>query len=100
MDANARPDRARVVTQHLEWGGIECMDWPVRSPDQNPIGHVLEMLQRQISARPVPPQSLRDLTQALLEELARLPRPFQKLVRSFNARCREAIECRWDHSHY
>ena len=32
MDDNARPHRARVVTEYLEQEGITRMDWPARSP--------------------------------------------------------------------
>ena len=39
MDDNARPHRARVVTDYLEMETIERMDWPSLSPDLNPIEH-------------------------------------------------------------
>ena len=39
MDDNARPHRARVVTDYLETETIERMDWPSLSPDLNPIEH-------------------------------------------------------------
>ena len=39
-DDNARPHRARVVQDYLERVTIERMDWPARSPDLNPIGHI------------------------------------------------------------
>ena len=51
MDDNARSHRAHVVDQYLEQEGIERMNWPVRSPDPNPIEHAWDMLQRRISAR-------------------------------------------------
>jgi transposase len=40
MDDNARPHRARVVTDYLRDESIITHPWPVRSPDLNPIEHV------------------------------------------------------------
>ena len=81
MDDNARPHRARVVTEYLEQEGIERMDWSARSPDINPIEHVWDILQRRDSARPVQPRTKEDLTRALIEEWARIPRhAIRKLI--------------------
>ncbi|GFU79556.1 DDE_3 domain-containing protein [Trichonephila clavipes] len=41
MDDNARPHRARIVEEYLEDHGLERMEWPARSPDLNPIEHLL-----------------------------------------------------------
>ncbi|GFV39195.1 transposable element Tcb2 transposase [Trichonephila clavipes] len=40
MDDNARPHRALAVEELLESEDITRMDWPVYSPDLNPIEHV------------------------------------------------------------
>jgi hypothetical protein len=37
MDDNARPHRARVVTDYLENETIERMEWQSCSPDMNPM---------------------------------------------------------------
>ena len=37
QDDNARPHRARIVTDSLAQEGIENLQWPNRSPDMNPI---------------------------------------------------------------
>ena len=39
QDDNARPHRARVVTDFLRQQGIARMDWPAYSPDLAPIEH-------------------------------------------------------------
>ncbi|GFY30553.1 transposable element Tcb2 transposase [Trichonephila clavipes] len=52
QDDNARPHRARLVENMLEAETIQRMEWPVCSPDLNPIQHVWDMLRRRIAARP------------------------------------------------
>jgi len=58
MDDNARPHTARVVEQYLQAETIDCIDWPARSPDINPIEHAWDLLQAAVSARPVQTASL------------------------------------------
>jgi transposase len=48
MDDNARPHRARVVTDYLENETIERMEWPSSSPEMNPIEHAWDMLQKAV----------------------------------------------------
>ena len=101
MDDNARPHRARVVTQYLNNEGIEQMEWPANSPDLNPIEHAWDMLQRRVSARQQQPQTLQELENALNQEWRRIPQAdFRKLISSFPKRCREVITARGGHTHY
>ena len=37
QDDNARPHRARIITEYLQNEGVERMEWPAVSPDLNPI---------------------------------------------------------------
>ncbi|GFX45359.1 transposable element Tcb1 transposase [Trichonephila clavipes] len=39
-DDNARPHHANIVDEYLQSVDITRMDWPVYSPDLNPIEHV------------------------------------------------------------
>ena len=65
MDDNARPHRARVVTEFLEGHRIERMEWPARSPDLNPIEHVWDMMGRSIQQLEAHPLGLQQLGVAL-----------------------------------
>ncbi|UYV80853.1 hypothetical protein LAZ67_19001989 [Cordylochernes scorpioides] len=68
MDDNARQHRARLVNEYLQSENIRRMDWPARSPDLNPIGHVWDALGRHIGALHPSPRTLVELRTALLEE--------------------------------
>ncbi|GBN09562.1 hypothetical protein AVEN_143850-1 [Araneus ventricosus] len=73
MDDNACPHRARLLQSYLESETIPQMAWPARSPDLNPIEHVWDILGRRIAGCSVPPSTLHQLQQALLQEWALLP---------------------------
>lgn len=67
MQDNARPHVARIVTHYLNDVGITTMDWPVHSPDMNPIEHLWGMLKRSLKQRSPPPTNLEQLQTAILE---------------------------------
>ncbi|GFW61914.1 transposable element Tcb2 transposase [Trichonephila clavipes] len=66
-DDNAPCHRTVAAEQLLESEDIERMDWPARSPDLNPIGHVWDFLGRRLAARTLPPVTIRELRLALQE---------------------------------
>ncbi|GFY19091.1 transposable element Tcb1 transposase [Trichonephila clavipes] len=51
MDDNARPHRAHILDECLQWEDITRLDWPAYSPDLNAVEHVLDMLGRRIATR-------------------------------------------------
>ena len=53
--------------------GVDEPDWPAQSPDLNPIEHLWDELEQRLRARPSHPTSVRDLTNALLEEWSKIP---------------------------
>jgi hypothetical protein len=101
MDDNARPHRARVVTQLLENHGIERMDWPARSPDLNPIEHVWDMMGRSIAQLEAQPHGLQQLGVALEAAWDALAvRDVNRLINSMRQRCEAVIAARGGHNRY
>ena len=72
MDDNARPHRARVVTDYLRDESITTLPWPTRSPDLNPIEHIWNIIGRRVRERTPPAQTLNELEQTLYREWQRL----------------------------
>jgi len=50
------------------------LQWPARSPDCNPIEHMWDKLIRRLRQRPHDPNTVDELSQALLEEWNNIPR--------------------------
>ena len=101
MDDNARPHRARVVTQCLEAHGIEHMDWPAKSPDLNPIEHVWDMMGRAIEELEVQPNGLQQLGVALEAVWNALDvRDVNRLINSMRQRCQAVIAAGGGHTCY
>ena len=101
MDDNARPHRARVVTQLLENHGIERMDWPAKSPDLNPIEHVWDMMGRSIAQLEAQPHGLQKLGVALEAAWDALAvRDVNRLINSMRQRCEAVIAARGGYTRY
>lgn len=101
MDDNARPHRARVVTEFLLDNGIERMEWPAMSPDLNPIEHVWDMMRRSIDQLEPYPQGLQQLgvaLEAVWDALA--VRDINRLIGSMRQRCEAVIAAGGGHTRY
>ena len=101
QDDNARPHRARVVNNFLQQQQVIRIDWPSRSPDLNPIEHLLGVLGRRIRANPPPPPNLNVLFQTVQQEWQAIPQnTVQTLVRSMRQRCLSCINANGGHTRY
>ena len=104
MQDNARPHTARITTQHLTNLGIPLvplLPCPATSPDLNPMEHLWDMLERRIRNRPRQPETLQELTDALIEEWGRIPREqWRKLIVSMRKRCIAVIDADGGHTRY
>ncbi|GBN85831.1 hypothetical protein AVEN_160669-1 [Araneus ventricosus] len=77
------------------------MAWPARSPDLYPIEHVWDMLGRRIADRSVPPATLHELQQALLQEWTLLPQQaINDTIANMPRRCQACISARGYHTRY
>ncbi|GFS90120.1 transposable element Tcb2 transposase [Trichonephila clavipes] len=101
MDDNAPCHRTVAAEQLLESEDIECMDWPARSPDLNPIEHVWDFLGRCLAARTLPPVTIRELRLALQDEWAAMPQQLiDTLILSMSRRCEICLAVRGEHIPY
>jgi hypothetical protein len=73
MHDNARAHIAHITTAVLQELDIQEMEWPAVSPNLNPIEHVWDRPNKSVCGCPVPPQTLQDLEQALIEEWNLIP---------------------------
>ncbi|GFT52770.1 transposable element Tcb2 transposase [Trichonephila clavipes] len=95
MDDNAPCHRTIAVKQLLESEDIEQMDWPARSPDFNPIENVWDFLGRRLSARTLPPVTIRELRLILQDEWAAMPQQLiDTLILSMGRRCETCLDVR------
>ncbi|GFX88951.1 transposable element Tcb2 transposase [Trichonephila clavipes] len=101
MDDNCRSHRANLVEDFLFEEGIVRMEWPACFPDMNPIEHVWDALGRRVAGRQPPPQTLRELKRALLEEWDRIPQlVINSLIDSMPQRCSTLLTVRGNHIPY
>ena len=100
QDDNARPHRARIVTDSLAQEGIENLHWPSRSPNMNPIEYVCDHIGRNVCKRN-DVVTLDDLVRALVDEWNNLePRFLRKLVQVMPRQLRALHQHRGGHTSY
>ena len=101
QDDNARPHRARVVTDFLQEHNIARMEWPAYSPDMAPIEHLWDQLGRRVRDNHPPPVDLHQLAQWLIQEWQAIPqRSLQALVTSMRRRCVACVTAHGGHTRY
>ena len=90
---NAPVHKARSVQKWLVEISGEELDWPAQSVDLNPIKHLWDELE--LRARPSPPTSVPDLTNALVAQWKQFPAAmFQRLVESLHRRVDAVISAK------
>ncbi|GFX20329.1 transposable element Tcb1 transposase [Trichonephila clavipes] len=72
VDDNTRPHHANILKECLQLEDINRMDWPIFSPNSNPVEHVGDILGRQAAAHQPPPTCLLELRRALLDEWCKI----------------------------
>ncbi|GFU47916.1 transposable element Tc1 transposase [Trichonephila clavipes] len=99
MDDNCRPHRANLLEDFLFEEGIVRMEWPLCSPDMNPIEHVWNALGTRVAGRQPPPQTLQKLKRALLEEWGRIHLlVINSLIDSMPQRCSTLLAVNGNHT--
>ena len=98
---NARPHVARVTMNFLQANNIAVLPWPACSPDCNPIEHAWDYLGRRLRQRQRQPANVQELTAALHQEWARMPRYLlRNLCGSMGRRLAGVIASRGGHTRY
>uniref|UniRef100_A0A8C4X2W4 Tc1-like transposase DDE domain-containing protein n=1 Tax=Erpetoichthys calabaricus TaxID=27687 RepID=A0A8C4X2W4_ERPCA len=101
VHVNARPHVARECWQFLENEGIDTIDWPPFSPDLNPIEHLWGIMFRSIQYHQVAPQTVQELSDALVQIWEEIPQDtIHHLIRSMPRHCQARIQVRGDHPCY
>ncbi|GFW81416.1 transposable element Tcb2 transposase [Trichonephila clavipes] len=101
IDDNCRPHCANLVEDFLFEEGIVLMEWPVCSPDMNPIEHVWDALGRRVAGRQPTPQTLQELKRALLDEWDRIHLLLiNSLIDSMPQRCSTLLAVNGNHTPY
>lgn len=70
---NASNHTARIVKRWMSDHKIKCMDWPPKSPDQNPAENIWHYLDLRIRNSRHPPQNADELWRALEREWYKIP---------------------------
>lgn len=101
MQDNAKPHTANIVTAVFREANIQCLEWPARSPDLNPIEHLWDQLGKKIKHALRPPVTLDELSNMLVQEWEQIPQEkIQNLISSMPRRLAACIAARGGHTHY
>ncbi|GFT71316.1 transposable element Tcb2 transposase [Trichonephila clavipes] len=90
IDDNVTCHRTLTVQDCLHSECIQCLVWPARSPDLNPIENVWYSLGRKVAGRNYPPTNKNTLIRALTKEWDNLP---QQLLDNVVQSMVRRVEC-------
>src|SRR6201991_4608073 len=92
---------SKLASKWFEDMGIKLLDWPSQSPDLNPIEHLWAHVKKELHKYPVPPSSLHQLWDRLVEQWNKIPTEVcQNLIKSMPRRCRAVINAKGGHTKY
>ena len=101
QDDNVRAHTARIVQEHLQYRGIQRMQWPSCSPDLNPIEHLWDLLGRAVRNRVNNATTVQELRQIVVDEWDAIPQQrVQRLISSMRRRCQAVTAVFGGSSHY
>ena len=101
MQDGASCHTARVSLSLLRRNEIEILDWPSKSPDQNPIEHIWDWIKREINS---PEKNIRTLAELRTEIVtawnAIQQNDIRRLISSCSRRVNALIAARGDFTRY
>ena len=90
---------SRVAKDFIVENGINVMDWPLNSPDLNPIENLWLVIKNKVEKRM--PKNLDELKQFLVEEWEAIPEQIvNNLIKSMKTRCQMVLEKNGDRISY
>ena len=99
MQDNAPCHKAKVVMSYLSEQDFEIIDWPLQSPDLNPIENLWKTLG--VKVMEINPTNTEDLWVKLQEEWSKISiEDCQGLIRSCRQRCAAVIESKGPSTKY
>jgi transposase len=99
MKANAAAHRAKIALETHQHLGITKIEWPVSSPDLNPIANVWRLLKARLRKRANRPHTLEAMENAIREEWEALRlEDYLRYFRSLPERVQAVIAARGGHT--
>ena len=93
--------KSKKATSWIKDHKIQIMDWPVQSPDLNPIEHLWVYLKRQLAAYPTPSSGINALWECTQREWEAIDTAVvQNLIESMPRRVEEVIKARGGYTNY
>lgn len=90
---NAPIHKARVTMEYLENSGYQCIDWPVKSPDLNPIENIWGILTYRVYGNGKSYKTLAELETAVRSEWDKITvEELKNLVGTMRKRCVSIIK--------
>lgn len=90
---NAPIHKAHITMDYLENSGFQCVDWPARSPDLNPIENIWGILSSRVYGNGKVYKTLNELKKAVVEEWNKLTiDECRNLITSMRKRCVSIVE--------